>query len=163
MHFRTGVACLQISYGFDELNTSQMRAANQKSIANCNGLTQTRKSDCPDVCYAEPLVLYGYQETYWRCQPKTSSVLWPAYVSYVFDCLAFVFEVWGLVLLFYLRRYLRKILWSGPDSSCEDCCCTVFCTCCSVAQVRYLQQERLKLPLSLYSRDVTYNTHARTK
>lgn len=50
---------------------------------------------------------------------------------------SFMFSVWGLYALCKTRENIRA-RYSIPEQQCkgcEDCCCSFFCTCCTVAQM----------------------------
>jgi len=58
----------------------------------------------------------------------------PGYASLAFNTFAFIFQMWGFVLLFHLRVYLHTLYPSGGDDCCMDCLCTWFCAPCALSQ-----------------------------
>lgn len=58
-------------------------------------------------------------------------------VSYIKDIVVLLFTVWTIYALYKTRKYVR-LTYSIPETTCtgcEDCMCSTFCACCTVAQI----------------------------
>lgn len=82
-------------------------------------------------------------------------------VAFVKDFVVMAFGIWRIYALCQTRKHVRTT-YSIPENSCggcEDCLCSTFCSCCTVAQIGRHTGEYEKYP-SLCCNDTGLPNHA---